>query len=56
MDNNDIILTQSEYETLLEEIHRFQARISELTMFSNGLIYHICVTLQAEYEEKIPVS
>ncbi len=49
----DIILSQSEYEALLEEIHRLQARISELTALRDDLLYHICPALRAEYEEKI---
>lgn len=53
MTGEDIILSQSEYESLLEEIHRLQARISELTALRDDLIYHICPALQAEYEEKI---
>ena len=53
MADADIILSQSEYESLLEEIHRLQARISELTALRDDLIYHVCPALQAEYEEKI---
>jgi len=53
MSDADIILSQSEYEALLEEIHRLQARISELTALRDDLIYHVCPALQAEYEEKI---
>ncbi len=49
----DLILSQSEYEALLEEVHRLQARISELTAFRDDLLYHICPALRAEYEEKI---
>ena len=53
MNQEEIILSQSEYESLLEEVHRLQARISELTALRDDLIYHICPALQAEYEEKI---
>ena len=53
MAGQDIILTQSEYEALLEEIHRLQARISELAALRDDLLYHVCPALQAEYEEKI---
>ena len=53
MSQEDLILSQSEYESLLEEVHRLQARISELTAIRDDLIYHICPALQAEYEEKI---
>ena len=53
MTSEEIILSQSEYEALLEEIHRLQARISELTALRDDLVYHICPALQAEYEEKI---
>ena len=49
----DLILSQSEYEHLLEEIHRLQARIIELTAQRDDLVYHVCPALQAEYEEKI---
>ena len=56
MIGEDIILSQSEYEALLEEIHRLQARISELTALRDDLIYHICPALQAEYEEKISAA
>lgn len=49
----DIILTQSEYERLLQEIHVLQARIIELTAVRDDLVYHVCPALQAEYEEKI---
>ena len=49
----DIILSKSEYESLLEEVHRLQAKISELTALRDDLIYHVCPALQAEYEEKI---
>ncbi len=53
MKQEEIILSQSEYESLLNEVHRLQARISELTALRDDLIYHICPALQAEYEEKI---
>ena len=50
---DSIILSQSEYEQLLEEIHQIQARIVELTAMRDDLLYHICPALKAEYEEKI---
>ena len=53
MNQEEIVLSQSEYESLLEEVHRLQARISELTALRDDLIYHVCPALQAEYEEKI---
>ena len=53
MNQEEIILSQSEYESLLEEVHRLKAKISELTALRDDLIYHICPALQAEYEEKI---
>ena len=53
LDQDEIIISQSEYESLLNEVHRLQARISELTALRDDLIYHICPALQAEYEEKI---
>ncbi len=49
----DIVLSKSEYEALLEEIHRLQARISELNALRDDLLYHVCPALRAEYEEKI---
>ena len=48
-----LILSQSEYEHLLEEIHKLQARITELTALRDDLVYHVCPALQAEYDEKI---
>ena len=48
-----LILSQSEYEYLLEEIHKLQARITELTALRDDLVYHVCPALQAEYDEKI---
>ena len=53
MSQEEIVLSQSEYESLLEEVHRLQARISELTALRDDLIYHICPALQTDYEEKI---
>lgn len=53
MTGEDIILSQSEYEALLEEIRGLQARISQLTAIRDDLVYHVCPSLQAEYEEKI---
>ena len=53
MKHGEIILSKSEYESLLGEVHRLQAKISELTALRDDLIYHVCPALQAEYEEKI---
>ena len=53
MDDTVMILSQSEYERLLEEIHRLQTRITELTALRDDLVYHVCPALQAEYDEKI---
>ena len=53
MSGQDIILSQSEYSSLLEEAHCLQARISELTALRDDLLYHVCPALRAEYEEKI---
>ncbi len=50
---DSLVVTQSEYEHLVEEVHRLQARISELTALRDDLLYHICPALRAEYEEKI---
>ena len=48
-----IIEVQSEYEKLMEEIHRLQSRIISLTALRDDLLYHVCPALEAEYEEKI---
>ena len=42
-----IILSKSEYDRLLEEIHQIQARIIELTALRDDLLYHICPALKA---------
>lgn len=51
--DHGLIPSQSEYEHLLEEIHKLQARITELTALRDDLVYHVCPALQAEYDEKI---
>lgn len=53
MDNHRIILTQSEYETLLKDIKTLRERVVMLTALRDDLVYHICPSLQSEYEEKI---
>lgn len=53
MKDQSIILSQSEYERLLEEIRILQARITELTALRDDLVYHVCPALKAEYDEKI---
>ena len=53
MTESNIVLSQSEYEQLLEEIRELQARITELTALRDDLVYHVCPALSAEYEEKI---
>ena len=53
MKEEGLILSQSEYEYLLEEIHKLQARITELTALRDDLVYHVCPALRAEYDEKI---
>lgn len=53
MTEDGLILSQSEYAHLLEEIHRIQARITELTALRDDLVYHVCPALRAEYDEKI---
>ncbi len=52
-DPEGLILSQSEYAHLLEEIHKLQARITELTALRDDLVYHVCPALRAEYDEKI---
>ena len=53
MTEDGLILSQSEYEHLLEEIHKLQARIAELTALRDDLVNHICPALKAEYDAKI---
>ena len=53
MIEENLILAQSEYARLLEEIHMLQARITELTALRDDLVYHVCPALRAEYDEKI---
>ena len=48
-----IIVTQSEYETLLKEIQLLRERLAMLTALRDDLVYHICPSLRSEYEEKI---
>ena len=48
-----IIVTQSEYETLLKEIQLLRERVAMLTALRDDLVYHICPSLRSEYEEKI---
>ena len=48
-----LIISQSEYAHLLEEIHKLQARITVLTALRDDLVYHVCPALRAEYDEKI---
>lgn len=51
--DNSIIEIQSEYDKLMEEIHRLKSRIVSLTALRDDLLYHVCPALEAEYEEKI---
>ena len=51
--NNSVILSQSEYERLLAEVKHLQTRLIELTALRDDLVYHVCPSLQALYEEKI---
>ena len=53
MSEDGLVLSRSEYEHLLEEIHKLQARITELTALRDDLVYHVCPALRAEYDEKI---
>ena len=53
MIKENLILAQSEYARLLEEIHKLQTRITELTALHDDLVYHVCPALRAEYDEKI---
>ena len=48
-----LIPSQSEYESLLAEIKQLQARVIELTAFRDDLVYHVCPSLRALYEDKI---
>ncbi len=51
--DHSIIEIQSEYDKLMEEIHRLKSRIVSLTALRDDLLYHVCPALEAEYEEKI---
>ena len=51
--SSSIILSQTEYETLLKEIAFLKDRIAALTALRDDLVYHICPALRSEYEEKI---
>ena len=51
--NQSIILTQSEYESLRKDIMVLKERVARLTALRDDLVYHICPSLQSEYEEKI---
>ena len=48
-----IIPILSEFEKLLEEVRKLRARVIELTTQRDDLLYHICPSLQAKYDEKI---
>ncbi len=50
---NPVIITRSEYDRLIEEIHALQARIVELTTLRDDLLYRVCPALRAKYEEKL---
>ena len=49
----NIIPTASEYEKLLQEISALQAEIVRLTALRDDLVYRICPSLRAIYEEEI---
>ena len=49
----NIIPTASEYEKLLQEISVLQAEIVRLTALRDDLVYRICPSLRAIYEEEI---
>ena len=49
----ELIVVQTEYERLIEEIKRLRARIAELIAERDELVNHICPDLQAEYDLKI---
>ena len=53
MSREQIIPSQSEYEKLLQEIRELQARIVELTAIRDDLLYHVCPSLRAIFDEKI---
>ncbi len=48
-----IISVQSEYEKLLKAVRKLRARVIELTAERDDLLYHICPSLQAKYDENI---
>ena len=51
--DQSIVSIQSEYESLIARIKELQAKIVSLTALRDDLLYHVCPSLQAEYEEKI---
>ena len=51
--DKQIIPSQSDYDRLLQEIRELQARIVELTALRDDLLYHVCPSLRAIYDEKI---
>ena len=51
--DSSLVLSQSEYERLLEEVKQLQVRLIELTALRDDLVYHVCPSLRALYEEKI---
>ena len=52
-DSSSLVKLQSEYESLLKDIMFLRDRVAKLTALRDDLIYHICPSLQSEYEEKI---
>ena len=51
--SSSLIPVKSEYERLLEEVKKLQARLAELTALRDDLLYHVCPALRALYDEKI---
>ena len=52
-DSSSLVKLQSEYESLQKDIMFLRDRVAKLTALRDDLIYHICPSLQSEYEEKI---
>ena len=53
MENYDIILSDSEYERLIEEIRQLKLDIAALTAEKDDLELHICREILADYNEKV---
>ncbi len=51
----DLIEIESEYDQFTREIRALRQRLIEVTAERDGLLYHICPDLQAEYDARIGI-